>query len=233
MFCGKCGTQNPETAAFCKRCGMRLKDQAKPAVKPAAPKAPVEPQLQYQPKRPAPKRKRRRNDKNGIIAIAAMAALILVLALVLFSGRSYKATVKQFVNATFEADGKALVKLIPKDLMEYALDESGYDEDELDEMIEDLDDELQDAMDLIERYLGDNWKVSYKIIDTEDIKGDDLKDLKKSYKRLGVKISAAKDVEMELTLKTKEDKESNTVTISLIKVGRSWYLDLDSMGSLF
>ena len=231
MFCGKCGTQNPDTAAFCKSCGTRLNSQVKPAAKTVT-KTTARTQMQPQTEHPAPKHKRRQDKKIGLIAVAAVIAVVLVLTIVLFGGRSYKATVKQFFNATFDVDGKAIVKLIPDDLVDYVLDESGYDEDELDEMIADIEDEFEDQIASIKRYLGDDWDVSYKIISTEDIKGKDLKDLKEDYKDIGVKISAAKDVEMELTIKAGETENSNTITISLIKVGRSWYLDLDSMGGL-
>lgn len=231
MFCGKCGTQNPDTAAFCKSCGTRLNSQVKPAARTVT-KTTARTQMQPQTKRPAAKHKRRQDKKIGLIAVAAVIAVVLILAIVLFGGRSYKAAVKQFFNATFDVDGKAIVELIPDDLVDYVLDESGYDEDELDEMIGDIEDEFEDQIASIKRYLGDDWDVSYKIVSTEDIKGNDLKDLKEDYKDIGVKISAAKDVEMELIVKAGETENSNTITISLIKVGRSWYLDLDSMGGL-
>lgn len=231
MFCGRCGTQNPDNAAFCKKCGTKLNGQTKvPARTPA--KTPVKTQPQTQRKTSAPKYNRRQDKKVGMIAVAAVAVVVLILIFALFGGRSYKSTVKQFFNATFDVDGKAIVNLIPDDLISYALEESGYDEDELDEMIEDIEDEFQDQLSSINRYLGDDWDVSYKILSAENIKGDDLKELKEDYKDIGVKVTAAKDVEMELTIKAGETENSNTITISLIKVGRSWYLDLDSMGGL-
>lgn len=36
MFCNKCGTQNPDNAAFCKGCGARLSDNQKAPVSTAA-----------------------------------------------------------------------------------------------------------------------------------------------------------------------------------------------------
>jgi len=41
MFCGECGTQNPDTNQFCKNCGKPLKrPQQAPAPQPAAPYQP-------------------------------------------------------------------------------------------------------------------------------------------------------------------------------------------------
>jgi len=57
MFCGECGTQNPDTNQFCKNCGKPLrKVQHAPAPQPAAvpaqaPAAPVQPA--YYPPQPA------------------------------------------------------------------------------------------------------------------------------------------------------------------------------------
>jgi membrane-bound ClpP family serine protease len=55
MFCGECGTQNPDTNQFCKNCGKHLRRPqqapvaaAAPAPAPAAPVQPVQP-VYYQP----------------------------------------------------------------------------------------------------------------------------------------------------------------------------------------
>ena len=51
MFCGECGTQNPDTNQFCKNCGKPLRrPQQAPAPQPAAvPVPPVTPQPPVQP----------------------------------------------------------------------------------------------------------------------------------------------------------------------------------------
>ena len=67
----------------------------------------------------------------------------------------------------------------------------------------------------------------------EDVTDDDLDDLKANYEDINVKVSAAKTVEVEFTLKGDETEVSNSLEISVIKVDRSWYLDLYTMGNLF
>lgn len=50
MFCGECGTQNPDTNQFCKNCGRPLKrPQQAPAPQPAAAPATAPQPVYYQP----------------------------------------------------------------------------------------------------------------------------------------------------------------------------------------
>lgn len=216
MFCGKCGEKNADDATFCAGCGANLnggqitKSGTSAAVNPSD-----------------------KNRKVGIIAVVTIAVVVIGIIVALFGGRSYKATVKKFVNAQFDADAEAILELIPKEMIEYALEEEGYDDDELDEFIEEGNEELQDQLDSIEEYLGADWSVSYEILSVEDVTGDDLDDLKDDYEDIDIKISAAKTLKIELTVKAGETESSNSLDLSVIKVGRSWYMDFASMGSIF
>lgn len=216
MFCGKCGVKNADDATFCTGCGAKLNGgQTSPKATTVVASS---------------------NDKNrkvGIIAVAVIAIVVIGIIIALFGGRGYKATVEKFVNAQFDADAEAIFELIPEKMIDYALEEEGYDDDELDEFIEEANEELQDQLDYIERYLGEDWDVTYTILSTEDLTGDDLDDLKDDYEDIDIKVSAAKTVEVELTVKAGETETSNSLDVSVIKIGRSWYLDLESMGSIF
>lgn len=216
MFCGKCGVKNADDATFCTGCGAKL-NGAKPVVSGTS--------ISVNPSD--------KNRKVGIIAVAVAAVVVVALIIGLFGGRGYKATVEKFVDAQFDADAEAIFELIPEKMIEYALEEEGYDEDELDEFIEEGNEELQDQLDYIERYLGEDWTVSYEILTVEDVTGDDLDDLKEDYEDMDIKVSAAKTVEIELTIKAGDTETGNSLDVSVIKVGRSWYLDLASMGGLF
>lgn len=228
MFCGKCGTQNPDHAAFCKECGAQLSQKKVPANANARVSSKVQPQSQR--RHSAPKGRRRRDKKIGMIAVAV---IVLIAAFVLFGGRNCKSAIKQYVNAQFDVDAAAIFHLIPDDMIDYMLEDDGYDRDDLGDLIDDANEEIQDQIDSIERYLGKDWKFSYKVISLESVKSEDLADLKKDYKKMGINVSAAKTAEVELTVKVGETESSNSMEIPLIKVGRSWYLDANSMGSLF
>ena len=216
MFCGKCGAQNADNAEFCTNCGAKLKKSA--------------------PTTAATVSVPNQNDKNrkvGMIAVAVAVVVVIILGVVLFGGRSYKATVEKLFDALLDANAEAIFDLLPEKMIDYALEQNGYDSDDLDVLIDDANETLQDQLDSLDSYLGEGWKISYEILDTEDIKGDDLDDIKDAYEDADVKVSAAKYVEIEITVKADETESSRSLDVSLIKVGRSWYLDVTRMGNLF
>lgn len=216
MFCGKCGAENADDAQFCTGCGAKLNEGQE-----TKSNASVVGDMNN------------KNRKVGMIAVAAVAVLVAALFVGLFGGRSYKKTVDKFITATFEADAESMFELLPEKMIDYALEEEGYDDDELDEFIDEGNEELEYAIEQIERYYGEDWKISHKIINVEDVKERSLKRLKDDYEDVGVKVSGAKTIEIELTITADETEASNSMEISVIKVGRSWYLDMVSMGNLF
>lgn len=216
MFCGKCGAKNADDAAFCSECGAKIngngivKNDTSIVVSP-----------------------NNQNRKVGIIAVLVIAVVVIGVLITVFGGRGYKKTVEKFVDAQFDADAEAICKLIPEKVMDYVMEEEGYDDDEFDEFIEEGNEELQDLLDEIENYYGKNWKVSSEILKAEEVTGDDLDNLKDEYSEMGVEVSAAKTIEIQMTVKSGETENSNSGEVSVIKVGRSWYLDFMSMGNLF
>lgn len=216
MFCGKCGAKNTDNVEFCTNCGAKLNKSTSTRT------AAVSLVTQNE-----------KNRKVGMIAVAVIVVLVIILGVVLFGGRSYKATVKKFVDATFDADAKAIVDLMPEEIITYALEQEGYESGELNDFIDEGDEALQEQLDSLNGYLGEGWKISYNITDEEDVKGDDLDDVKDAYEDVDIKVSSAKNVEIVITVSGDETESSNTLDISLIKIGRSWYLDMMSMGNLF
>ena len=215
MFCGKCGAENANNAEFCKSCGAKLKKETNEKKTLTLPD------------------KDDKNKRIGIIAVILLIIVVVLAGIFLFGGRSYKGTIKKYVNATFDADGEEILDLLPEKMIDYAMEEEGQDSEDLDEIIDDMNEELQDQLDSLDEYLGEGWKISYEITDDENIKGDDLEDIKEAYEDADIKVSAAKEAEVEITVKADETENSNTLDIALIKVGRSWYLDIMSMGNLF
>lgn len=217
MFCGNCGTRNPDDAMFCMGCGAPL--QGGRPVMPA----------------PMPPKKKPYLAIGIGIAVAVVVILAVpavLLGSALLGGRSAEDTLQQFVDAEFDADVEGIMELLPDGTLEYMLEEEGYAFYERSEMIEDVEEELQDQLDMLDSYLGEGWEISYEVVTEDDLSGRDLKNIQEVYEAMDVKVSAAKTFEVELEVSGQKMNTSNGMDISMVKVGRSWYLDFMSMGGL-
>ena len=201
MLCKKCGTENPDGAKYCSKCGKALNEKSTA---------------------------KKNREKGIVLALCVIVAVVLLV--YTLGGRSYKKTIDTFVTSQFAVDAQSIVELLPEKVLDKELEETGYSKTEL---VEETNDSLKKQVDNIDQYLGDDWKLSYKMTNVEDVTGDDLNDLKSNYEDINVKVSAAKTVEVEFTLKGDETEISNSLEVSVIKVDRSWYLDLYTMGNLF
>lgn len=201
MLCKKCGTENPDGAKYCSKCGKALNEKSTA---------------------------KKNREKGIVLALCVIVAVVLLV--YTLGGRSYKKTIDTFVTSQFAVDAQSIVELLPEKILDKELEETGYSKTEL---VEETNDSLKKQVDYIDQYLGDDWKLSYKMTNVEDVTGDDLNDLKSNYEDINVKVSAAKTVEVEFTLKGDETEISNSLEVSVIKVDRSWYLDLYTMGNLF
>ena len=201
MLCKKCGTENPDGAKYCSKCGKALNEKSTA----------------------------KKNRAKGIV-LALCVIVAVVLLVYTLGGRSYKKTIDTFVTSQFAVDAQSIVELLPEKVVDKALEETGYSKTEL---VDEANDSLKKQVDSLDQSLGDDWKLSYKMTNVEDVTGDDLNDLKSNYEDINVKVSAAKTVEVEFTLKGDETEISNSLEVSVIKVDRSWYLDLYTMGNLF
>ena len=201
MLCKKCGTENPDGAKYCSKCGKALNEKSTA---------------------------KKNREKGIVLALCVIVAVVLLV--YTLGGRSYKKTIDTFVTSQFAVDAQSIVELLPEKVLDKELEETGYSKTEL---VEETNDSLKKQVDYIDQYLGDDWKLSYKMTNVEDVTGDDLNDLKSNYEDINVKVSAAKTVEVEFTLKGDETEISYSLEVSVIKVDRSWYLDLYTMGNLF
>ena len=201
MLCKKCGTENPDGAKYCSKCGKALNEKSTA---------------------------KKNREKGIVLALCVIVAVVLLV--YTLGGRSYKKTIDTFVTSQFAVDAQSIVELLPEKVLDKELEETGYSKTEL---VDEANDSLKKQVDSLDQSLGDDWKLSYKMTNVEDVTDDDLDDLKSNYEDINVKVSAAKTVEVEFTLKGDETEISNSLEVSVIKVDRSWYLDLYTMGNLF
>ena len=216
MFCGACGAKNPDGAAFCQSCGAPLREMQAEAVPQGGSAADSIQSSQ-------------RNKMIGIAAVA-VAAIVVFLAFNLLGGRGYESTVTKFLDASLDGDAETIISLLPDEMVDQALEELGYHPSDRDEAVEELNAALQSAAGSLKEALGDNLKVSYNVVSAEDLSASELLELRQSYSVYDIDVDGAKevDVEMTVTATALDLSGTYTLTVPVVQVGRSWYLDAEN-----
>ena len=237
MFCTKCGTQNASGSRFCGKCGAPLGSADNGYGAPQQPAAAGNTYgAPYQsaaggytaaprPARPAAPARSGGSGKGKLIAIVAAALVVALLGCWIFGvfgGGGYEDVIDDFIDSMFDGDAEGVVDCLPDQVMKYIAEEEGTTKRE-------LVNELQEELDDIFEYMPSGLKVSHKIVYAEDVYGDDLRYLKEDYEEIGVRVTAAKCVEVELIASYMGMSESIDVELYVIEVGGSWYLDIESM----
>ena len=217
MFCGACGAKNPDGAAFCQSCGAPLREMQAEAVPQGGSAADSIQSSQ-------------RNKMIGIAAVAVAAIVVVFLAFNLLGGRGYESTVTKFLDATLDGDAETIISLLPDKMVDQALEELGYHPSDRDEAVEELNAALQSAAGSLKEALGDNLKVSYNVVSAEDLSASKLLELRQSYSVYDIDVDGAKevDVEMTVTATALDLSGTYTLTVPVVQVGRSWYLDAEN-----
>ena len=126
-----------------------------------------------------------------------------------------------------------VIDLVPSKVYKNALESNGYTQEELDYLVTQAEQEIQDSLDSALGVSGDNWDYSYTISNETDLNGAELDQIKDSYSAMDVNVSAAKTVDIKVTVSGDDLETSESMSIPLIKVGKSWYLDAITAGNLF
>ena len=230
-FCTKCGTKVPDEAVsssngtqqkrFCSNCGTEMGDEQFCINCGAKATDNYIVQNNYGENNVS----KSRNSGKGVFSAIIVIVLICAIGiggLWFFGGRSYQSLVKTYVDASMNGDAKKLVSLLPEGRIQDMID-SWYDDK--DAIIEDLQEDLDDSLSQIKNILGNNYKISYNILDEHDYKGSEFVEFKEDYlNEYDTKISAAKELTVELVVSSKGQERSKEVTFTVIKVGHSWYI---------
>lgn len=216
MFCGKCGAENLDGAVFCKECGASLNGSGKS--KGAA----------------VPKTANGKRDKKiGILVVVAAVVVVIILLAVLLGGRNYQETVEEYLDAQLSANMGAVMELIPDEVIDYMLAREGYSREDFDILLAEATEDVREQLDAYDNHFGTDWEVSYQILRAVETNEEELAELQAYYDAIGVEVSDAKTVEVELTVQGSQAEMSDTMDIDVMKSGRSWYLDVQNLGGLF
>lgn len=169
--------------------------------------------------------KKLKAQKNLIIIGGGLVLLILLLILIkLIAGGGYKSAVKDYIKSINKCDGELYCEtLYTEDYIEELADDMDYDVDEYydyrSEMLEDLYDEMEDEY-------GKNVKIKVKFEDARELRSVKLNDYEDNYDRYydsNVEITKGYKVECELTIRGRDDDDSENVDFYVFKIkGEGW-----------
>lgn len=207
-FCGSCGSQIADNATFCPNCGASAANAPAPTPAPAATQ-----QTPYVQPTAAPAQ----NNNSKMIGIALVGVVVLVLIFVLFGslfGGGYKKPIAKMCKGLEKEDWKIYSECLPKDQKKAIGNKRGKDI-------------IKKAVEFMEDEYGKNIKISYKVTDKEKLDKDDIDDLEDNFKKRydkKIKISKAYELEVKLTIKGKDDKDSDEVDFVVAKVDGKWVI---------
>ncbi len=211
-FCGKCGAELPDEAMFCTACGENFA---------VAPEAPATPENDFI-------KKIMEYKKFFLPGAIALGAIIIVIVLIVALSSSPKDAVKNYVNGTFNGDYDAFIDMQPTEVWEYM--EKEYDQEMPDE--KDFEEIYESSLEALEEEYGKDVSVSYKVTDKDELDEDDLKDirntLKDTYDISKKDVTAAYELDVELTIEGDDDEETKDATFIVYKLNGDWYVqDVD------
>jgi hypothetical protein len=141
---------------------------------------------------------------------------ILLVGLMLFgltacgkSGKAYEKPIATFYDALEDKDYDKMVSAFTdteKEFFEMALANSSKEE-LMESMYAEIDGDV---------------KISFKVIESTPIKGEELDSIKEEYGE----VEEAYILEVETTTKTSSDKETSTDEMTVVKIGGKWYLSM-------
>ena len=222
-FCGNCGTELQDGAVFCASCGQSVSETPVAPVAPVASATPVAPVVPENTPANAPK------DKKKFLIpaiIAAVVAVIVVVLIFVFTGGSEpEDAVENYIDAYYNGDYDAYVDIYPDEIWEYRekeydspmMDEDEYEEEYKEDMLVELEEEV-----------GKNPRVSYEIIDKEELDEDELDEIRdnlnESYNLDKDDITAAYELEVKLTLKGDDGEDIQEGTLTVYEYDGDWYV---------
>jgi len=199
VICTYCGAGNDAQSRFCSVCGHSF----------------------YTGERAHSERRRENGTsfvRSPAFLISAVVAIAIILGVVIYSCFGHLSVINTYIKASENFEFDKIVKLIPEPVLDYMEHEQDVD---VGDLIDRLEDRMEDYLD----ELDGNWKLSYKVVRDETITGYELNELKEQYDEIYTKIDGAKEVKIKLSVTYDGETKSDYITIALVRIGLTWYLD--------
>lgn len=228
MFCSKCGIKLEEGAKFCPECGATVENQKSGNTIEGVSGVYVDnttpPVENVVTKTNGVNNKSIRNIIIGVVIVAVIGFFGYKF-LLGGSSSSYEAPIETLVTGIEDKDIDAIFSVIPDEIFEKYEEEYGIDIKQLTSL---LSSSLEEQM--FAEFEG--MTLSYEIENVEDcssVQVEEIIDANKSYYDIDLDITAAKNLDVTLTATSNDDTESNSVTLTVIEIDGSWYIDPTAM----
>ena len=139
--------------------------------------------------------------------------------------QGYEKPIKTLMKGVEEQDGEMILSAFSENTIEAMEDQSGLDKKDLEDMMEEQFEYM---------FSGEDWEdedveFKYEIEDSKKLDKDDIKDIEdelKDYWDVREDISAARELDVTMTIYVDGDEEDdNDATIEVIKVDGKWYIN--------
>ena len=214
-FCNNCGSVMEDDAVFCTNCGAQDVPvyQDNPVEQPTgSPIAFFQNVMED-------------SKKKMIVLIAAGAALVVALLVLILAFSSSPKKAMKNLEKVMNGNASKISSLAPGAYWNYLKEEEDITK-------ADVKDEFKDSYEDMKEYLedeyGKNAKYSMKIADKDKLSKKKLEALAESieenYEIDEKKVKAAYELEVEVSLKGREDDSEYDSTMYAVKIGGKWYI---------
>ena len=218
MKCAKCGSENPDGTKFCGECGEPLVSYERVDEK-TSEKTEINVSV---------KKKRKKWKIVGAILVVLCIIGMIPTGSSDGGADNYEDVVQAYYEARFSADAEEALAIVPDDVIAYALESGGYSSSDEDLFQNSIQEEYGYLLALYDEKYGEGWTTTYEIIGEKDIMGSKLAELQAAYDEIGLNVSEAKKVTIEVTFSRDNllgMDNSTDIPIGVVKIDGYWYAD--------
>ena len=170
-------------------------------------------------------------NKNTIIGLAAIAVAIVLVIIILCCAITpgWQKPIDRRFKAMNKCDGSLYAKTFADAYNDYVDEHYVSDDDDYDSIEEYYEEQLNDIKDYAEDEYGDNVKYKVKVLKKKELKKSDLKDVEDRYEDYydeSVDVSKGYKVKLKITVKGKDDDDTDNTWMNVYKIDGKWVLDV-------
>lgn len=138
--------------------------------------------------------------------------------------RTYKDAIDDYVEACYKGKTGKIKSLAPKEYWDWREEEYGETAQEVTQEYAETFERREESW---REYYGDDYKVSYEVVDKEKLDEDTLElfaDALEDEYDIEFSVTEGYEVELEMTIEGSEDEDSDEATFYVLKIDGDWYV---------